>query len=278
MAVQTEITIMGIPIRVFSLEAFAEWMKEALTGNRMNTVFLMTIPILEHTMKDDAYAANLKKATLRIPGEEALLLHHAETMRRKKIATDYRCLRYAIQQQTQGTTMYIVGDNEQRIKRYMQYCSQMYPQIEVVGAYCLNVELTPELIINDINIAAPDMVIVMLDSPFQENWIMENASKMCTSVCVGIGGVIGQILNETQPVPFVFRFLHMNWIYLHVLLPLKEFYGNKRKIRIFKSHLEKYNNKIKLEKEKKLERKKKKNKSSESPVMDFEEPDEKNHF
>ncbi|MDD6207727.1 MAG: WecB/TagA/CpsF family glycosyltransferase [Clostridiales bacterium] len=276
MAVQTEISIMGIPIRVFSLEAFAEWMKDALTGNRMNTLFLMTIPVLEQTMKDDTYADNIKKATLRIPGEEALLLHHAETMRRKKIATDYRCLRYAVQQQKEGTSMYIVGDNEQRIKQYMQYCSKIYPQIEVVGAYCLNMELTPELIINDINIAAPDMVIVMLDSPFQENWIMENASKMCTSICVGIGGVISQILNETQPVPVVFRFLHMNWFYLHMILPFREFYRNKRKIRIFKSHLEKYNNKIKLEKEMNVEGKKKKQKSSESPVMDFEEPDEKN--
>lgn len=278
MAVQTEITIMGIPICVFGVEAFTEWMREALENNRMNTVFLMTIPALEHTMKDDAYAKNLKKATLRIPGEEALLLHHAEAMRRKKIATDYRCLRYALQQQKEGTTMYIVGDNEQRIKKYMQYCTQMYPNIQVAGAYCLNMELTPELVINDINIAAPDIVAVMLDSPYQENWIMENSSKMCTSVCVGIGGVIGGILNETRPVPAFFRVTHLGWLYLHVILPLGEFYGRKRKIRIFKSHLEKYNNKIKLEKEKKLEGKEKKSKSSESPVMDFEEPGQEDNL
>ena len=63
-----------------------------------------------------------------------------------------------------------------------------------------------------------------------------------------------------------------------MILPLGEFYGRKRKIRIFKSHLEKYNNKIKLEKEKKLEGKEKKSKSSESPVMDFEEPGQEDNL
>lgn len=272
---ERQISIMGIPIRLFSFEAFTQWLKEALSGKQMNTLFLLTIPVLEHALKEDAYARNVKKATLRIPGEEALLLNNAESMRKKQIATDYRCLRHAIQQQKEGTTMYIVGDNETRIKRYMQYCAQMYPSVEVAGAYCLNMELSPELVINDINIAAPDMVMVMLDSPYQENWIMENASQMCTSLCIGIGGVIGGILNEAQPVPAFFRFLHLDSFYLKTIFPLKEICSNKRKIRIFKSHLEKYNNKMKLEEEKKLERKKEKQNSSQSPVMDFEEPDQK---
>lgn len=83
-------------------------------------------------------------------------------------------------------------------------------------------------VIEKINLAKPDILLVGLGSPKQEKWIYENLKKMpSVKVAIGVGGAFDFISGHVRRAPKILQKIGLEWLWRLMLQP-------KRIKRIFK--------------------------------------------
>ncbi len=89
-----------------------------------------------------------------------------------------------------------------------------HPNIEIVG--CRNGYFSKEEvpgIIEEINRAKPDILLVALGAPKQEKWIHENKDKLKAKVCIGVGGSLDVFAGKVKLAPERMRKAGFEWLY-----------------------------------------------------------------
>ncbi len=89
-----------------------------------------------------------------------------------------------------------------------------YPGIIIAG--CQNGYFTAdqdEEIVNAINNAHADILLVALGAPKQEKWISEHKAKLNVKICMGVGGAIDVISGRVRLAPDFFRRNGLEWLY-----------------------------------------------------------------
>ena len=68
-------------------------------------------------------------------------------------------------------------------------------------------------VIEKINSASPDLLLVCLGAPKQEFWMAENAGKLDVPLSVGLGGALDIFAGKTKRAPALFQKLGLEWLY-----------------------------------------------------------------
>jgi len=75
-------------------------------------------------------------------------------------------------------------------------------------------------VIEKINIAKPDILLVGLGSPKQEKFIYENLSKMpSVKLAIGVGGAFNFISGHIKRAPKTFQKLYLEWLWRLIVQP-----------------------------------------------------------
>ena len=89
-----------------------------------------------------------------------------------------------------------------------------YPGVVIAG--CRNGYFTvdeDEEIVNTINAANADILLVALGAPRQEKWISDHKDKLNVRICMGVGGAIDVISGRVKLAPDFFRRNGLEWLY-----------------------------------------------------------------
>lgn len=76
-----------------------------------------------------------------------------------------------------------------------------------------------EPVIDQINAASPDLLLVCLGFPKQELWMAENLGRLNVRLCAGLGGSIDVFAGVVKRAPAFFRKLGLEWLYRLILQP-----------------------------------------------------------
>lgn len=99
-------------------------------------------------------------------------------------------------------SIFVLGETVQEVTQSCEYIAEEFPRLQVIGAKaleeCVGAE---EGIINDINMAAPDVVISVLPSPYQEHFLAEHKAMMSTRLWYGIGS--GKIAGQKHSLKYL---------------------------------------------------------------------------
>ena len=68
-------------------------------------------------------------------------------------------------------------------------------------------------IVDKINAASPDFVMVCLGSPKQELWMAEHAGRISCGLMAGLGGSLDVLAGNVQRAPETWRRLGLEWLY-----------------------------------------------------------------
>lgn len=68
-------------------------------------------------------------------------------------------------------------------------------------------------IIEKINAAAPDLLLVCLGAPKQEFWMQKNRSKLSVGLMAGLGGSLDVFAGNVKRAPKIFQNLGLEWFY-----------------------------------------------------------------
>ncbi len=87
-----------------------------------------------------------------------------------------------------------------------------FPGIKIVGT-CHGYEKDQEKIIRDINDKKPDLLLVGLGAPRQEEWIASNMEGVEAKVFIGVGGSFDGFSGVVKRSPDIFIKLNLEWFH-----------------------------------------------------------------
>jgi N-acetylglucosaminyldiphosphoundecaprenol N-acetyl-beta-D-mannosaminyltransferase len=115
-----------------------------------------------------------------------------------------------------GYSIFLLGAAPQVAKRAAEILVEKNPGLRIAGV--ISPPLSPidkmdPAIIDQINLARPDFLLVAFGNPKQEKWIARNREKLQVPVMVGIGGTLDFITGTTRRAPRWTHKLGLEWIF-----------------------------------------------------------------
>ena len=111
-----------------------------------------------------------------------------------------------------GYRYFLLGGTPGTDARAAARVRQEFPGIRVVGHHHgFFAESAAPAVIDQINAAAPDMLLVAMGNPLQERWIDAHRAALHVPVCIGVGGLINHWAGDLQRAPQWVRELGMEW-------------------------------------------------------------------
>lgn len=242
---KNKISVMGVELDVISVLAFSQKLKEFLLNDHLDTVFLITAKTLEYANEDEEFRNSLACADYILPSQEMLLaLAYPHIYENANYVSDFHKLQLSLRNlDCSKKTVFVVSNMVNQVESFLNYKRKAEECFIIANSYMGDITENEDLVINEINATAPDILVLALESPEQELWIDRNHTKLNVKLCLVLADIKDGMLKEYNEIPTIIKKLGLQGIYHHVKAwkPLKQ--SNQR--RIFKKKLENYNNNMK---------------------------------
>ena len=111
-----------------------------------------------------------------------------------------------------GWSVYLLGAKPLVAEAAAEKLTQTYPGIVIAGTN--DGYFTDDApVIEKINAASPDFLMVCLGSPKQEMWMSANAGRLSCGLMAGLGGSLDVLAGNVQRAPETWRRLGLEWLY-----------------------------------------------------------------
>lgn len=182
------------------------WLKESILNESCDVLFVVTDRILEIAADDDSLRENLLRAEAIFPssnikigdmyeGEECNLDENIDGQDACNINEEF-IAELAVDADSQKLDVMIMTNDERLAQTCKFNIEQNLDDFNYIGEYVFQQEIDDDLVINDINTHLPDILFCVFDSPLQEQWLIENKSKMGAKLCVALCGDAKDVLMK----------------------------------------------------------------------------------
>ena len=124
-----------------------------------------------------------------------------------------------------GFGIFLLGSDEETALAASQVLAKKFPGVKIVGRYSPSVspleEMDDERMLEAIEQAKPEILLVAFGNPKQELWIHRNRSKLKVPVSIGIGGALEMIAGNVKRAPKWVQMLQMEWFFRMVQEPFR---------------------------------------------------------
>ena len=117
-----------------------------------------------------------------------------------------------------GRKLFLFGAGEGVALRAKAKILKKFPQIQIVDAIS-GYNFDSKNIIERINQTQPDVILVALGSPTQEEWIDENLPHAQRGIFMGVGGALDAWAGDVKRAPVFFQKIGFEWLYRLVSQP-----------------------------------------------------------
>lgn len=120
-----------------------------------------------------------------------------------------------------GYRFFLLGAAPGVTDRMKLKLEETYPGINISGSHhgYFDHATESESVIEKINAARPNVVLVAFGAPRQEKWIYENQDKVDSNLLVGVGGLFDFYSGDKKRAPMWMRKTGMEWMYRLYLEP-----------------------------------------------------------
>lgn len=114
----------------------------------------------------------------------------------------------------EGRSIFLLGARPGIAERAAARLGERYPGLRIAGIQhgYFSAEENEE-IIERINAAKPDMLLVAMGVPLQEQWITDNFAALDVPVSLAVGALLDFISNNVPRAPRLLRRLGIEWLY-----------------------------------------------------------------
>lgn len=121
------------------------------------------------------------------------------------------------QASSSGQSVFLLGASPEASARAVERLRIDYPQLVLAGSYSPPFkpldEMDNEFIIEAIQSAKPDILLVSFGCPKQEKWIARNYKQLNIPVCIGVGAVIDFLGGSSSRAPGWMGEYGLEWLY-----------------------------------------------------------------
>lgn len=119
-------------------------------------------------------------------------------------------------------SLYLIGSNEKALKLCSLYLQALYPELKIAGGgiphiYTQGIELhqaeeKDALLVEQINRASPDVLILNLTRPAQEIWFNRVRHRLHVPITLGVEGAFENLTGISPKVPRWMHRLGLDWL------------------------------------------------------------------
>lgn len=163
-----------------------------LEAGRMDTVTTVTTFLLRAGETNEIVRRCLEKASLTIIGEEEIL-HAAgiDTAERKnEVRTHLFFQEFMKRIERNHKTVFLLTDEAERMDLLTDWLTEHHEnKLSIVGKQTMETAATDwDRVVNEINAASPDVVLSLIRSPVQEEFLAKNRRRLNVRIWYGIAG------------------------------------------------------------------------------------------
>jgi N-acetylglucosaminyldiphosphoundecaprenol N-acetyl-beta-D-mannosaminyltransferase len=121
-----------------------------------------------------------------------------------------------------GLRYYLLGARPEAIARAAAHAAEAFPGWTLVGHH--HGYVTPEAsgdVIDAIDAARPELLLVGMGNPRQEDWIAANLKRLRVPLVMGVGGLFDYWAGDLDRAPRWMRWLGVEWVHLLLRQPRK---------------------------------------------------------
>ncbi len=184
------VDILGIEINNSSARDLIEIAKEYFNNPSMNMIVSISASMLLQCQSNPMMQEALNMLDLPIIGDVEILAAAGldSATKRQEIKNNEFFHEFMKHIGKDGRTVYLLGDTTPEIHKLSRYLKDTYDKVKVAGAFAME-QCTGDMdhVINEVNGAAPDVIISILSSPMQEEFLMKEHQKLNASIWYGAG-------------------------------------------------------------------------------------------
>lgn len=116
-----------------------------------------------------------------------------------------------------GQQIYLVASKNTALEKIKEILTSRYEKLEIVGEYSIeDYPDDPDRMINEINAAAPDVILSVMPTPQQEEFLVANRSKLLSKLWYGLGENYSQPTEKKGLGWRMKRLIHFGRFKMHV--------------------------------------------------------------
>ena len=121
-----------------------------------------------------------------------------------------------------GATVFLLGGTKAELRGARERIAARFPGLRLVGAHSGHFKTSGaenDSVIEEINTATPQALLVAMGFPLQERWIAANLSRLNVNVVIAEGGSFSFISGVTRRAPAWMRRSGLEWLFRLVRQP-----------------------------------------------------------
>ena len=112
-----------------------------------------------------------------------------------------------------GHKIYFLGGKEGISKKAQMAILRRYPNANIVGEHHGYFKNDIEPLLADLREKQPDILLVAMGSPYQEEFILRYQKLLNIPVAIGVGGTLDVFSGEVKRAPELVQTLKLEWAY-----------------------------------------------------------------
>ena len=216
-----QIQILGMTFPNYSLRDELQLAQEALRSERLCMFLTMSMQSL---MKVSSSGSEEEKSFVEqadlivVEDPEILSVAGITSNQRIREASDHLFFAELMKRLQRGQQqIYLVASKNAALEKIKEILGERYEKLHIVGQY--SIEEYPEdldRMINEINSAAPDVILSVMPTPGQEEFLMKNRSKLLAKLWYGLGENYSLLLEKKGFGWKMKRLIHLGRFKMHV--------------------------------------------------------------
>lgn len=216
-----QIQLLGMTFPNYSLRDELQLAQEALHSERLCMFLTMSMQSL---MKVSSSGSDEEKTFVEqadlivVEDPEILSVAGITSNQRIREASDHLFFTELMKRLQRGQQqVYLVAAKNVALDKIKEILAQRYEKLKIVGQYSIE-EYPDDLdrMINEINSAAPDIILSVMPTPQQEEFLMKNRSKLLAKLWYGLGENYGLLMEKKGFGWRMKRLIHFGRFKMHV--------------------------------------------------------------
>ncbi|CAM3953292.1 WecB/TagA/CpsF family glycosyltransferase [Mesobacillus thioparans] len=211
----TKISILGIPFTNITFDDMADKLAVKILNKEKTFVVTANPEIVMFAKRNREYEKIIKCADDIVPdGFGVLLASSIQKTPIKERVTGYDLTIRLLEMCAQNSwSVYLLGGKEEINAAAADNIKKNFKGLKLVGRHHGYFSGNEEGIVKEIQNKEPDLVLVALGFPRQEQWISSHLSSFQKGVFMGVGGSIDVLSGTVKRAPGIWRKLNLEWLY-----------------------------------------------------------------
>ncbi len=185
-----KIRLLGMEIDNFTLREEMKKSKSFYDKQELNIIRTVSVKMLSMAAQNQIVRDGIAQADLIVVGDREILteagIYSAQRLRE---ASEQEFMTEFLKESIHcGGSFFLVAQSQAELASFLKYLKIKYENMRIVGNYVLDAcGKEYDMMINEINAAAPDIILSALSSPQEDAFLMQEKAKISARVWYSVG-------------------------------------------------------------------------------------------